>query len=294
MKACCTFSSASDVCRNRRRVMTKLRAGLLLAGALLMVQSGIAQTPSDVAPKVKKDVTPVAPVMAPLCVGTAFNTTLVDPIDTRKAKTGDVVTVTTAEDVTYERSVVFPKGTKIVGHIIRATSGGRGRTGSALLLQFDKAVLGDGEEVIVNAGIQALAVTSVNPQPSGNESIQDTDKVPGDAVMPVEEGATESAPQVVSTIYDASPRQLRDPLSPLPQGEIGPDGLFTPDSKGAFGRPEMKIYTPTSEGSHGTVLLSAKKNMHLEPGTRLLLVVQPPSSQGTDKAEIDLDGIDQP
>ena len=273
--------------------MNKLRAGFVLAGALLMAQSGFAQTPSDVAPKVKKDVAPAAPVMAPLCVGTAFNTTLADPIDTRKAKTGDVVTVTTAEDVAYERSVVFPKGTKIVGHVIRATSGGRGRTGSALFLQFDKAMLDDGEEVVLNAGIQALAVTSVNPQPSGNENLQDTDKVPG-AVMPVEEGGTESAPQVVSTIYDASPRQLRDPLSPLPQGQIGPDGLFTPDSKGAFGRPEMKIYTPTSEGSHGTVLLSEKKNMHLDPGTRLLLVVQPPSPAGADKAEIDLDGIDQP
>jgi hypothetical protein len=54
--------------------------------------------------------------------------------------------------------------------------------------------------------------------------------------------------------------------------------MFSPDSKGAFGRPDVKVYTPTSEGSHGTVLLSAKKHMHLESGTRLLLVVQPPPS----------------
>jgi hypothetical protein len=38
----------------------------------------------------------------------------------------------------------------------------------------------------------------------------------------------------------------------------------------------LKVYTPTSEGSHGTVLLSSKKNMHLDAGTHLLLVVQPP------------------
>jgi len=51
------------------------------------------------------------------------------------------------------------------------------------------------------------------------------------------------------------------------------------------------VYTPTSEGSHGTVLLSAKKNMHLESGTRLLLVVQPPPNGDLDATQMDLDDI---
>jgi hypothetical protein len=67
--------------------------------------------------------------------------------------------------------------------------------------------------------------------------------------------------------------------------------MFTPESKGAFGRPDVKVYTPTSEGSHGTVLLSAKKNMHLESGTRLLLVVQPPPNGDLDTTQMDLDDI---
>jgi hypothetical protein len=54
----------------------------------------------------------------------------------------------------------------------------------------------------------------------------------------------------------------------------------------------MKVYTPTSEGSHGTVLLSAKKHMHLDGGTRLLLVVQPPPNADLDATQtIDLDDI---
>jgi hypothetical protein len=174
---------------------------------------------------------------------------------------------------------VFPKGTKIVGHIIRATSGGRGRAGSALFLQFEKAMLQDGEEVMVTAGIQALGVTPATPQlPESGAALEK--QAPSE--IPTQEGAGETAPvQVVSTIYDAAPRQWRDPLSPLPQGEINSDGLFTPDSKGAFGRPDVKIYTPTSEGSQGTVLLSAKKHLHLDGGTRLLLVVQPPATSAT-------------
>jgi hypothetical protein len=65
-------------------------------------------------------------------------------------------------------------------------------------------------------------------------------------------------------------------MAPAAEGEFTSDGLFSLESKGAFGRPDLKIYTPTSEGSHGTVLLSSKKNMHLDSGTHLLLVVQPP------------------
>ena len=87
---------------------------------------------------------------------------------------------------------------------------------------------------------------------------------------------------------------LRAPLAvaPVAEGEFTSDGLFTPDSKGAFGRPDLKVYTPTSDGSHGTVLLSAKKNMHLDSGTRLLLVVQPPPSADADPTNsLDLDQI---
>jgi hypothetical protein len=63
---------------------------------------------------------------------------------------------------------------------------------------------------------------------------------------------------------------------PLTQGAFTKHGLLTSDSKGALGAPDIRIYTPLSAGSDGTVLMSVKKNVHLERGTRLLIVVQPP------------------
>ena len=254
--------------------MRKVAASLLFGVALLFARASAAQAPADDSSKIKKEGAAEGSVTAPLCVGTAFNATLTDPIDTGKAKTGDVVTSAVAEDVSYERTVVFPKGTKIVGHIIRATSG-RGRAGSALFLQFEKAVLEDGEEITVNAGIQALAVTPATPQLPDSRAIPEKQAA---SEIAVQEGALQTAPvQVVSTIYDAPAKQWRDPLSPLPQGEVNAEGLFTPDSRGAFGRPDIRIYTPTSEGSQGTVLLSVKKHLRLDGGTHLLLVVQPPA-----------------
>jgi hypothetical protein len=275
--------------------MMRLMGSLVLMGALV-VPGASGQAPSLLQPSSKKETkaqTPPAAVVAPLCVGTAFNASLDESLDTRKTRAGDLVTAEVAEDVTYERSTIFPKGTKIVGHVVRVTSGGRGRAGSAIFVQFDKATLKDGQEVILNAGIQALAVGAVAPLTPDADAPKSLDTVPH--AVPVEDnstGATGSNATVVSTIYESPRTALRAPLAaaPVAAGEFTSDGLFTPDSKGAFGRPDLKVYTPTSDGSHGTVLLSAKKNMHIDSGTRLLLVVQPPPSGDSDAANpLDLD-----
>ncbi len=273
----------------------KLTASLLLISALA-VPGASGQAPSllqSTSKKEAKDQAPPAAVVAPLCVGTAFNAFLDETLDTRKTRAGDPVTAEVAEDVSYERSVIFPKGTKIAGHVVRVTSGGRGRAGSAIFVQFDKATLKDGQEVILNAGIQALAVGAVAPLTPDADTPKSMDTDPH--AVPVEDnstGAAGNSATVVSTIYEAPRTSLRTPLAPAPaaEGEFTSDGLFTPDSKGAFGRPDLKVYTPTSDGSHGTVLLSAKKNMHIDSGTRLLLVVQPPPSGDSDAANpLDLD-----
>ena len=232
-----------------------------------------AQTPPDIQKTAKIGGNEAsAPVIAPLGVGTAFNALLDDTLDTRKTKAGDSFTAETAEDVSYQRCMIFPKGTKIVGHVVRASAGGHGHAGSAIFVQFDKATTKDGQEVILNAGIQALAVAGVAPMLAASPKT-------GNAapVEPIVDESASSAPPgdalVVSTLY---PGQRSALDSQAPQGQFTSNGLFSENSKGAFGRPDMKVYTPTSEGSHGTVLLSSRKNMHLDAGTHLLLVVQPP------------------
>jgi hypothetical protein len=77
--------------------MTKVAAGLLFAGAVLFEGTSVAQTPPDASSSVKREGAAAVLVTAPLCVGTSFNATLTDSIDTRRAKTGDVVTATVAK-----------------------------------------------------------------------------------------------------------------------------------------------------------------------------------------------------
>ena len=279
--------------------MRKFAVIALAVSALLITKAGAAQGPElDLAAKkVTKEKAPPAPVTAPLAIGTAFNAVLTDDLDTRKARPGDTVTAETAEDVAYQRSVVFPKGTKVIGHIVRATSGGRGRAGSALFVQFDKALLKDGSEVILNAGIQALAVGAVAPlsdtetkDGATSAGVNGPAEASGPVAEPTSEPTNDGALIVSTIVYDNPRSKLRAPLfaAPAAEGELDSNGMFTPESKGAFGRPDVKVYTPTSEGSHGTVLLSAKKQMHLQSGTRLLLVVQPPPNGDLDPTPVDL------
>jgi hypothetical protein len=260
--------------------MMKIAASLLFACALVVLTAN-AQTPPDVQRSAKAGAgQPPAAVIAPLGVGTVFNASLDDTLDTGKMKAGDPVTAETSEDVSYQQCMIFPKGTKIVGHVVRVTSGGHGRAGSAIFIQFDKATIKDGQQVILNAGIQALAVGAVAPMAADSSK---SGKAAPEAVAVVDDSAGSAASGdnlVVSTLYQEPRGTPRTPAtgSLAAEGEFTSSGLFSPDSKGAFGRPDLKVYTPTSEGSHGTVLLSSRKHLHLEAGTHLLLVVQPPPS----------------
>ena len=252
--------------------MTKLVMSLLVAAALV-VPLGIAQTPPDTTAEAKRSSAVPEPVMAPFCVGTVFNATLITPLDASRNKAGDAVTAEISETVTYERTVIFPKNTKIYGHLVRASSARSGK-GSALFVQFDKAILKNGQEVMMNAGIQALVDgrTPVRGDAVPASGMRQT--FPADEFRPQDV----STPTVVPASHELQSKPSTQGSSGLPptQGAVTKQGMLTPDSQGALGGSDIKVYTPLSEGSNGTVLLSTVKNVRLEAGTKMLIVIQPP------------------
>lgn len=229
-----------------------------------------------------------APIVVPLAVGTAFNASLVTDLDARRNKAGDPFTVELTEPVKYQRSVILPKGTLLTGHLVRSTAG-HGRRGAGLFLQFEKAQLKGGEEALLNAGIQAVSIPSADSSgkelPEGGESAGSPESVEDVSNAREPEPLHEKSARVLETSRNtrvARPKdEMPDPLtmeSPLTQGSFTKQGLFTPDSQGVFGMPDVKLYTPLSQGSNGSVLLSTRKNLRLPAGSKLLLVIQPPAS----------------
>jgi hypothetical protein len=244
-------------------------------------------------------------VVCPLGVGTAFNAKLLESLDARRSKPGDKFTAETTETVRYGSSVIFPRGTIIEGHVVRRSTSTQGPDRAALFVQFDKAILKNGQEAAMNAGIQAMAVgpkqqdpvesaAAANEEPEGETSARMETSPRGDVV--VGSRAVPAQPLDTTLNEDGSAKSgsarnmmaiSREPAAsvpiyapaldlPLTQGTFTKHGLLTSDSKGALGAPDIRIYTPLSEGSNGTVLISTKKNVHLERGTRLLIVIQPP------------------
>src|SRR5216684_4805099 len=94
---------------------------------------------------------------AALANGSTFNAALNAPIDSKKAKPGDAVTAHTTEPAKSDGKTVLPRGTKLLGHVTQASSRANGESDSSLGVVFDKAILKNGQEVPLNAGIQALA-----------------------------------------------------------------------------------------------------------------------------------------
>ena len=179
------------------------------------------------------------------------------------------------ESVVYQRSVLLPKGSRIVGHVVR--TGADGESTSALYVEFDRAVLKNGQEAILNAGIQALAPVTAAPTIPSREKYEEN-RMAG--VQPPRSGAGfgTSDSVVLPSTYTMPRRTLQEVPTQKIEGGLDRKGMFTPDSKGAFNEPSMRLFTPMSEGSHGTVLVGSKQRVRLENGTHLLIVVQPPAS----------------
>src|SRR5258708_28676699 len=98
--------------------------------------------------------------------------------------------------------------------MVRATVGADGR-GSALFIQFDKASLKDGQEVILNAGIQALAVGAVaplsDPERSKDAATSAALKPPAalaEGVEPTSAAARDDTEIVSTAVYETPRRRV--------------------------------------------------------------------------------------
>src|SRR6266849_4129855 len=104
-----------------------------------------------------------------LAAGTAFNAALSSPIDSKKCKPGDAVNAHTTEAVKSEGRTVIPKGAKVVGHVTQASARAKGESESSLGIVFDRAILKNGQEIPLSAGIQALAAAQSSASAAGTD-----------------------------------------------------------------------------------------------------------------------------
>jgi hypothetical protein len=237
---------------------------------------------------------------AALANGSTFNAALNAPIDSKKAKPGDPVTAHTTEPAKSDGKTVLPRGTKLLGHVTQASARSNGESDSSLGVVFDKAILKNGQEVPLNAGIQALAsgqsaASTAGPDldtfGSGGASAAGSGVAGGrgalggvgSTVGGAAGAVTNTAANVGGSAGGAlnstvnSTANAAGSLNGVSSGAIGglnTAGQLTSNSRGVFGLNGLNLSSAASNGTQGSIITSAGKNVHLDSGTQMLLVSQ--------------------
>jgi hypothetical protein len=238
---------------------------------------------------------------AALANGSTFNAALNAPVDSKKAKPGDPVTAHTTEPKKCDDGkTVMPKGTKLMGHVTQASARGNGESESALGIVFDKAILKNGQEIPLNAGIQALAsgqsaASTAGPDldtfgsaggsaagsgvAGGRGALGGVGSTAGGAAGAVTNTAANvgggAGGALNSTVNStASAAGSLNGVSSGATGGLNTAGQLTSDSHGVFGLNGLNLNSAAANGTQGSIITSAGKNVHLDSGTQMLLVSQ--------------------
>jgi len=198
--------------------------------------------------------------------------------------------------VKSEGKTVIPKGSKLVGHVTQASARTEGESESALGIVFDKAILKNGQEIPLSAGIQALASAQSGVSAAGS----DMDTVGGMGASGAGSGiaggrgavggVTSAAGGAVGTVTNTAANvggvaggavntaaNAGGSLAGASKGAVGglnAAGQLTSNSQGVFGLNGLNLNAAASNATQGSVITSAGKNVHLDSGTRMLLVSQ--------------------
>jgi len=234
---------------------------------------------------------------AGLASGTVFNAALNAPIDSKKCKPGDAVTAHTTENVKADGNTVLPKGSKLVGHVTQATARAKGDSESALAVTFDRAILKSGEEVPLNIAIQAMAAA----QTASSAPDADLDTMGSAGASAAGSGmaggrgapggltstAGKAVGSVTNTTAGAGDAALHSAVSSTTgvagasRGAVGglsAAGQLTSNSRGMFNMKGLTLNAAAANGTQGSVITSASKNVHLDNGTRMLMVTEATAS----------------
>ena len=213
---------------------------------------------------------------ASLASGTAFNAALSSPIDSKKCKPGDPVNARTTEAAKSEGKTVIPKGSKLVGHVTQASARAKGESESSLGIMFDKAILKNGQEIpLNNVTIQAIASAESGASAAG----ADMDTMGGMGASAAGSGTasgrgalggvTSTAGGAVGAVTNTAANAGGVAGGTL-NSAANAGGSIAGASKGAVGG----LNAAGSNATQGSVITSAGKNVHLDSGTRMLLVSQ--------------------
>jgi hypothetical protein len=218
-----------------------------------------------------------------LAAGTAISAELINSLDSKKLKAGDEVKARTTDALkSTDGRTILPKGAQLTGHITQATARSKGQADSSLGLVIDKALLKSGQEIPLNVAIQAVAApvnnvdanSSYNDPPMGAATQQAgrgtlNGSTPAGGTLNTAGTAVPAIDNTVNSTTGAAGNAT---------GVANAAGQFNTSSRGVVGLNNLSLTASSGATAQGSILTSPGKNVHLDSGTRLLLVAQASAS----------------
>ena len=202
-----------------------------------------------------------------LASGTLLSVELSKSLDARKSKANDRIEAKTATDLLAHGRIVFPRNTKIIGHVTVAKARSKTSPDSMVGITFDRMLLKDGHEVPLKVAIQAIArPLQFGSSPEGNVPRADR-TANGVPTMPGQRSPMGDASSLgVPSSYPGDLAPIPDPMGQNSSTVIP----LSPTSKGVVGMKGLSLDT----SGPVAVLSSNNGNVHLDSGTQLILRVQ--------------------
>jgi hypothetical protein len=198
----------------------------------------------------------------------ALTAELTKKVDSKSAKTGDEVSAKTTSPVKLQDGTELPRGTKLVGKVTSVQASSKGAKTSQLAFSLDHAILKDGHDLALRTAVASVAA----PASTSNSTVTrgpapSTTAPSGD----MGGGSASASPAPTAPV-------VTDNSGSEPQSQAGI--LRSTDDRVAVGNLPGVMLNGNNAPDSSATLEASGKNISLDSGTKLILLVAMPQRAG--------------
>lgn len=210
--------------------------------------------------------------------GTKISAELLTTLDARRARPGQRVIARVTEDVRQDGRTVIRRGSRLIGHVVRAEASSDASAGSTLEVAFDRVVTGK-----TTADLNAVMTSIISaPRQPQAESFPEPEPMPSAAPAPAPAasggrpagGLVGGAVGAVGATVDSTLNTAGNVARSGGAVAGAADAAATLNAASRLAGIEVRPSAEASAGaSNSTVLSTRRGNLHLDSGTRIELQV---------------------
>jgi hypothetical protein len=216
--------------------------------------------------------------------GTILPVSLNSNLRSDKSGSGTTIVATVMQDVPLGRGETLRKGSKVTGHVVEASTLGKGSDESKISFQLDQVQLGN-LTIPITTNLRAVAsrsaVTAATPELTSPDYADNQVQIGGDQISYGEDGPVMVGEQVVGKYTSKGVLAYVVQDSGTPSGGAIDDNvrpqafwLFSVNASGAYGFGDLTILHSGRSEPFGEVSLgSNRKAVKVEKGSAMLLRV---------------------